>query len=232
MMKIKKRWIILMTAMTLIAVAGVFVGEPTFECDWSVVSAADVAWLITATIFVLMMTPGLSFFYGGMVGAKNVISTMLQSFIAMGLISVLWVVIGFSLCFGDDIGGVIGNPLTFLMFQNVGAEVYTTPAGNVLGGATIPLALFALFQMKFAIITPSLITGSFAERALLGIPVLHDVLLFLYLLSAGPHDMASRGAFPSLGCSRFCRWHRRSCLVGYRSSGWSYLSRKTEHGEK
>ncbi|MCR5470470.1 MAG: ammonium transporter [Prevotella sp.] len=163
-MRIKKRWIILMTAMTLISVAGVFVGEPTFECDWSVISAADVAWLITATIFVLMMTPGLSFFYGGMVGAKNVISTMLQSFIAMGLISVLWVVIGFSLCFGDDIGGVIGNPLTFVMFQGVGAEVYTTPAGNILGGATIPLALFALFQMKFAIITPSLITGSFAER--------------------------------------------------------------------
>ena len=90
-----------MTAMTLIAVAGLAVGEPSFDCDWSVISAADVAWLITATIFVLMMTPGLSFFYGGMVGAKNVISTMLQSFIAMGLISVLWVVIGFSLCFYD-----------------------------------------------------------------------------------------------------------------------------------
>ena len=72
-MKVKKRWIILMTAMTLIALAGLAVGEPTFECDWSVISAADVAWLITATIFVLMMTPGLSFFYGGMVGAKNVI---------------------------------------------------------------------------------------------------------------------------------------------------------------
>lgn len=153
-----------MAAMTLIAITGVFVGEPAFECDWSVISAADVAWLITVTIFVLMMTPGLSFFYGGMVGAKNVISTMLQSFIAMGLISVLWVVIGFSLCFGDDIGGVIGNPLTFPMFHNVGGAVYTTPAGNILGGATIPLALFALFQMKFAIITPSLITGSFAER--------------------------------------------------------------------
>ena len=163
-MKVKKRWITLMTAMTIIAIAGLAVGEPSFECDWSVISAADVAWLITATIFVLMMTPGLSFFYGGMVGAKNVISTMLQSFIAMGLISVLWVVIGFSLCFGDDIGGVIGNPLTFPMFHGVGGAVYTTPAGNVLGGATIPLALFALFQMKFAIITPSLITGSFAER--------------------------------------------------------------------
>ncbi|MBO6190846.1 MAG: ammonium transporter [Prevotella sp.] len=67
-MKIKKRWIILMTAMTLIAVAGLAVGEPSFDCDWSVISAADVAWLITATIFVLMMTPGLSFFYSEKVG--------------------------------------------------------------------------------------------------------------------------------------------------------------------
>lgn len=64
-MKIKKRWIILMVSMTIIALSGLFVGEPTFECDWSTISAADVAWLITATIFVLMMTPGLSFFYGG-----------------------------------------------------------------------------------------------------------------------------------------------------------------------
>ena len=153
-----------MTAMVVIAIAGLFAKEPSFTCDLSVIDTADVAWLITATIFVLMMTPGLSFFYGGMVGAKNVISTMLQSFIAMGIISVLWVVFGFSLCFGDDIGGVIGNPFTFLMFEHVGGDVYTTPTGNILGGATIPLALFALFQMKFAIITPSLITGSFAER--------------------------------------------------------------------
>lgn len=164
----KKRWIILMALMTLAAIAGLFAKEPSFECDFGAalgqVNAADVAWLITATIFVLMMTPGLSFFYGGMVGARNVISTMLQSFIAMGVISVMWVVFGFSLCFGDDIGGVIGNPLTFLMFDNVGGGTYTTPTGSILGGGTIPLALFALFQMKFAIITPSLITGSFAER--------------------------------------------------------------------
>jgi len=163
-MKVKKRWIYIMTAMVIFAIWGLFAAEPSFDCNWEKVNAADVAWLITATIFVLMMTPGLSFFYGGMVGAKNVISTMLQSFIAMGLISVLWVVFGFSMCFGDDIGGVIGNPLSFLMFENVGGDIYTTPNGNILGGATIPLALYALFQMKFAIITPSLITGSFAER--------------------------------------------------------------------
>ena len=153
-----------MASMVVIAIAGLFAKEPSFDCDFSKINAADVAWLITATIFVLMMTPGLSFFYGGMVGAKNVISTMLQSFIAMGLISVLWVVFGFSLAFGDDIGGVIGDPTSFLMFQHVGADIYTTPSGKILGGATIPLAPYALFQMKFAIITPSLITGSFAER--------------------------------------------------------------------
>ena len=164
MSSVKTRWKVMMTALVVIVVAGLFASEPSFECDFSVVSTGDVAWLITATIFVLMMTPGLSFFYGGMVGAKNVISTMLQSFIAMGLISVLWVAFGFSLCFGDDIGGIIGDPTRFLMFHDVGADVYTTPTGKILGGATIPLALYALFQMKFAIITPSLITGSFAER--------------------------------------------------------------------
>lgn len=163
-MKVHKKWIILMAGMTVIAFAGLFATEPSFVCDFNKINDADVAWLITATIFVLMMTPGLSFFYGGMVGAKNVISTMLQSFIAMGLVSVLWVVFGFSLAFGDDIGGVLGDPTTFLMFQHVGADTYITPTGRLLGGATIPLALYALFQMKFAIITPSLITGSFAER--------------------------------------------------------------------
>ena len=188
-----------MTAMTLIAVAGLAVGEPSFECDWSVISGADVAWLITATIFVLMMTPGLSFFYGGMVGAKNVISTMLQSFIAMGLISVLWVVIGFSLCFGDDIGGVIGNPLTFPMFQNVGGAVYTTSAGNILGGATIPLALYALFQMKFAIITPSLITGSFAERVRFSAYMFFMIFFFFVIYC----PLAHMTWHPE---GLFCRW--------------------------
>ena len=103
----QKRWIVLMSIMAVIAVVGLFVDEGSFGFQMDpLVSTADVAWMITATIFVLMMTPGLSFFYGGMVGAKNVISTMLQSFIAMGVISVIWVVVGFSLSFGDDLGGL------------------------------------------------------------------------------------------------------------------------------
>ena len=120
--------------------------------------AGDVAWMLTATGLVLLMTPGLSFFYGGMVRSKNVVSTMLQSFVAMGVISILWIVVGFSLAFGDSIKGVIGNPATFFMFTRVGAHTHPDLA------PTIPLILFALFQLKFAIITPALITGSFAER--------------------------------------------------------------------
>ena len=148
-----------MAILIVISVMGLFAPEqPELWTVDSNVNNADVAWMITATIFVLMMTPGLSLFYGGMVRQKNVISTILQSFIAMGVISIIWVVFGFSLAFGDDIGSFVGNPATFFMFDGVGAK--TDP----LLAPTIPLALFALFQMKFAIITPSLITGSFAER--------------------------------------------------------------------
>jgi len=122
------------------------------------INGADTAWMLTATALVLIMTPGLAFFYGGMVNKKNVISTMLQSFISMAVISILWVVVGFSFAFGDSLGGVIGNPATFFMMKNVfnGNPWPLAP--------TIPLMLFAFYQLKFAIITPALVTGAFAER--------------------------------------------------------------------
>ncbi len=122
------------------------------------INSGDVAWMLAATALVLLMTPGLAYFYGGMIDTKNIISTMLQSFIAMGVISVLWIVVGFSLAFGESKGGFIGDPTTFFMFQNVldGKPWSLAP--------TIPLVLFAFFQLKFAIITPALITGTFAER--------------------------------------------------------------------
>lgn len=171
--KFKKRWIILFLAALGISVLGLCVSPD--EGKWDMANDnlyANIAWMITATIFVLMMTPGLSFFYGGMVRAKNEISTMLQSFIVMGVVSVIWIVFGFGLSFGDDIWHVIGNPCDFFMFEKVGvANVTAAESERVatlsqidLATTTIPLALFALFQMKFAIITPSLITGSFAER--------------------------------------------------------------------
>ena len=88
----------------------------------SVIDSGDTAWMIVASAFVLLMTPGLSFFYGGMVSKKNIISTMLQSFIALGVISILWVLVGFRLAFGESIGGIIGNTLTYFAFKNVGVE--------------------------------------------------------------------------------------------------------------
>ncbi|MFZ9521799.1 MAG: ammonia channel protein, partial [Silvanigrellaceae bacterium] len=83
------------------------------------INTGDTAWMIAASALVLFMTPGLSFFYGGMVRSRNVISTMLQSYVCMGLMSLLWVVIGFSLSFGDSIGGLIGNPSTYFMLKGV-----------------------------------------------------------------------------------------------------------------
>ena len=122
------------------------------------INSGDTAWMLAAAALVLLMTPGLAYFYGGMIDTKNIITTMLQSFIAMGVISVVWIVVGFSLAFGTSQGGFIGDPTTFFMFQHVldGAPWVLAP--------TIPLALFAFFQLKFAIITPALITGTFAER--------------------------------------------------------------------
>ncbi|MCI6295656.1 MAG: ammonium transporter [Bacteroidales bacterium] len=176
MQKFKRKWLIFMLLTTVLCISGAMMPDsPELWIPDAAVDTADVAWMITATIFVLMMTPGLSFFYGGMVGKKNVISTILQSFMAMGLISVVWVVVGFSLSFGDDIGGVIGNPFTFMMFRGVGAQTHPLLA------PTIPLALYALFQMKFAIITPSLITGSFAERVKFSAYLVFMVLFCLFI---------------------------------------------------
>src|SRR3954465_5952155 len=140
--------------LVLLALAGIFVkGHPLPVAPGEAMNSGDVAWMLTASALVLLMTPGLSFFYGGMVSLRNVVSTMLQSVIALGVISLLWVLVGFSLAFGNDIGHAVGNPLTFFMFNGVGDSTsFLAP--------TIPLLVFSMFQLKFAIITPALITGS------------------------------------------------------------------------
>ena len=164
-----------LVVLSLLALLLPTTGASTPEAD--PINSGDTAWMLTAAAFVLLMTPGLSFFYGGMVGFKNVVSTMLQSVVALGVISLLWVVVGFSLAFGDDVGGLglIGNPATYFMFHNVGeASSRLAP--------TVPLLVFAMFQLKFAIITPALITGSFAERvrfsAYLVFMVLFSLLIY------------------------------------------------------
>ena len=142
-----------------IAVAAIFVPAlPNFDDGGTKYSAADIGWIIVATALVFLMTPGLAFFYGGMVHRKNVISTMIKSTVAAGVVSVIWVTVGYSLCFGDSIGGLIGDPSTHLFFKGVNSGEPWSLA------PTIPKTLFSLFQLMFAIITPGLVVGAVAER--------------------------------------------------------------------
>ncbi len=167
-------------ALTVIVLFIAFTASSYGELSSSI-DKGDTAWMLVASAFVLLMTPGLSFFYGGMINKKNVISTMLQSFVALGVISVLWVLVGFSLAFGDSIGGIIGNPLTYLNFKDVGVEP------NPDFSDSIPFLLYALFQLKFAIITPALITGSFAGRIRFRSYILFMVLFSLCIYSPLAH---------------------------------------------
>ena len=121
------------------------------------ISGADTAWLLVASALVMLMTPGLAFFYGGMVRSKNVLNTLFLSFIALAIITLEWVVIGYSMSFGQDVGGFIGG-LNHLFLRGVGLE----PSPDY--ATTVPAVVFMIFQMMFAIITPALISGAVVER--------------------------------------------------------------------
>lgn len=121
------------------------------------IDTGDTCWILISTALVMLMTPALALFYGGMVRRKNVLSTVMQSFVSLGIISILWVLYGYSLAFGPDVNHLIGN-LDWAMLNHVGMEPYA------FYSTTIPHQLFMLFQMMFAVITPALITGAFAER--------------------------------------------------------------------
>src|SRR3954462_9176749 len=135
MKKVDVKKVVPFLLLATIAVAAVFIPSlPAFN-DAGKYNSADIAWIIVATALVFLMTPGLAFFYGGMVHRKNVISTMIKSMVAAGIISVIWVVVGFSLAFGDSLGGVIGDPTTYLFFKGVAS-------GQPWAGApTIPKTL-------------------------------------------------------------------------------------------
>ncbi|MDO9041128.1 MAG: ammonium transporter [Desulfocapsaceae bacterium] len=138
-------------------------------------NTGDTAFVLIATAMVMLMTPGLALFYGGLVRSKNVLATTMQSFVCLGIVSILWVVYGYSLAFGPDVGHFIGN-LDNVFLKGVGLEPgpYST---------AIPALLFCAFQLMFAIITPALITGAFAERmkftAFLAFTVLWSTLVYL-----------------------------------------------------
>src|SRR5215831_15032421 len=163
-----------------IAIAAIFVPTlPNF--DDGKYNVADIAWVIVATALVFLMTPGLAFFYGGMVNRKNVLSTMMKSIIAAGVVSILWLVVGYSLCFGDSVNGLIGNPLTHFFYKGVASGPAWGPA------PTIPKSLFSMFQLMFAIITPGLVVGAIAERMRFIAYVMFTVLFALLVYAPLAH---------------------------------------------
>ncbi len=167
--------------LSIIAIASIFIPSvPNFE-DTAQYNGADIAWLLVATALVFLMTPGLAFFYGGMVHRKNVISTMIKSVVAAGVVSVLWITVGFSLAFGESINGFIGSPATFFFFDGVNSGKPWVAA------PTIPLTLFAFFQLMFAIITPGLVVGAVAERIRFTSYILFICLFSLFIYSPLAH---------------------------------------------
>ncbi len=159
MSKITSKQVAPFLILAALAIASIFIPTlPNFEDKAGVYSGADIAWVIVATALVFLMTPGLAFFYGGMVHRKNVISTMIKSVVAAGVVSILWIVVVYSLAFGQSINGLIGNPMTHLFFKDVSSGEPWSLAPS------IPKSLFALFQLMFAIITPALVVGAVAER--------------------------------------------------------------------
>ena len=177
-------------------------------------NTGDVAWMLMSTALVLIMTPGLAFFYGGMVNKKNVISTMLQSVVCMVIITVIWGIFGFSLAFGDSFHGIIGNPSTYFMMKGM--------LGNATWklAPTIPLLLFAMYQLKFAIITPALITGAFAERIRFNSYIVFLCLFSIFIFSPLAHaTWHPDGILSKLGVLDFA-----GGTVVHMSAGWAALA--------
>jgi Amt family ammonium transporter len=195
----------------------------------STLDSGDTAWMLAATALVMIMLPGLALFYGGLVRRKNVLSTIMHSFFGLAIVSVVWVLIGFSLAFGPDVNGMglLGN-LDYVGFFNVGL------APSTIYAVTIPFVLFAAFQLMFAAITPALITGAFAERKRFASFVLFTTLWSIVVYSPIAHWVwATDGWLFKLGALDFA-----GGTVVHASSGLSALivailiGRRVVNGER
>ena len=157
------------------------------------IDSGDTAWVLTSTALVLFMTPGLALFYGGMVRAKNVLSMLMQNVFAMGLMAVLWVLLGYSIAFGG--GHHLWGNFDFVAFKDVGT--------GVMENLTIPVILFAAFQMTFAIITPALITGATADRLKFGAYAVFIAVWLLVVYSPVAHWVWGGGWIFDMGALDF-----------------------------
>lgn len=157
-------------------------------------NSGDVSWMLTSSALVMIMTPGLAFFYGGLVKRKNIINTIMASVILMGIASLLWVLIGFTLSFSGDLGGIIGDLKWFGLSFDTLTDV-TLPFPNTLG--------FAIFQMMFAIITPALITGAIAERMKFGALVVFTTIWSIIVYYPLAHMVWGGGFLFKIGAVDF-----------------------------
>ncbi len=162
------------------------------------IDTGNTAWLLMSTALVMLMLPGLALFYGGLVRAKNVLSTIMHSFFGLALVTVIWVIVGFSLAFSPSVGGLgIVGGLDFIFFNDVGME----PNPDYAEG--VPFVLFASFQMMFAAITPALISGAFAERKRFGAFVLFTIAWSILVYSPMAHMVWGGGILSELGALDF-----------------------------
>ena len=166
-----------------------------WAADGNKVDTGVTAWMLTSTALVLLMVPGLAMFYGGLVRTKNVLGTMMHSFVAMGIMSVLWVAVGYSMSFGPSVmGGWFGWSKDYFFLKGIDETI--TPNG-------IPEYVFAMFQGKFAIITPALIAGAFAERiSFKGYVAFYCIMGIIDLQSFMPLGLGKRWLFIQYGRKR------------------------------
>lgn len=185
-----KKILALSVFLTIILIPGL----PAWAGEEGGVDPGDTAWLLVSTALVMLMTPGLALFYGGMARKKNVLNTLMLSFITLAMISVQWVLWGYTLAFGSDIGGLIGG-LDFIALRGVGTDP--------LEGSTIPHLLFMMFQGMFAIITPALITGAFVERIKFSAFLLFTILWATFVYAPLAHWVWGGGWLMDLGALDF-----------------------------
>ncbi len=186
-----RRSMIILTSMLMLMVMAVpaFAGEAATVAG---VDSGDTAWLLISTALVMLMTPGLAFFYAGMVRRKNVLGTIMHSFIMLCAISIVWILWGYTLAFGGDVGGFIGD-LSMLGLKGVGTEA----------SGTIPHLLFMMFQGMFAVITPALISGAYAERIKFSSMLVFSILWVTFVYSPVCHWVWGGGWMAEMGTLDF-----------------------------
>ena len=173
----------------------------------------NTGFMLLATSLVMLMTPGLAFFYGGLVGRKNVLAIMMQSFVSMGITTMLWFMVGYSLCFSGDVGGIIGN-LDMAFLRGVDMNSAFGPEGS-----QIPLFVFIAYQMMFAIITPALITGAFTNRIRFGAYLIFLVVWLLGVYFPLVHMVWGGGLMAEWGVKDFA-----GGIVVHASAGMAALA--------